>query len=118
MSDNPTLQLAFCALCGSYTFPAQVYGCRRCGSSEGLSAVPCPKAPVLKNFVTLHVELAPGLPVPCVIGEVELAPGVIEEALIGVADETELQLEMPLRIESTRGDKGQTRWQFLPLATA
>lgn len=114
MSEHSVLQLAHCAACGSYTFPARAYGCRRCGRADALSAVACPRAPVLKNFVTLHAELAPGLPVPCVIGEVELAPGVIEEALIAVADESTLTLEMPLRAEP-RGDEG---WQFVPEAAA
>lgn len=113
-ADSPPLQLAHCRHCGHYSFPAQVYGCRRCGAADGLSSVPCPQVPLLKNFVTVFAELAPGLPVPCVIGEVALAPGVVEEALIAVADEAALALDMPLRAECTEAG-GQARWQFVPV---
>lgn len=114
--DTPELRLAHCVRCGAHSFPAQAWGCRVCGAPpEALDAVPLPQPPRLKNFVTVHTELAPGLPVPCVIGEVELAPGIVEEALIGVTDESVLALEMPLRAEGTEHE-GRTRWRFVPLA--
>lgn len=115
-TDAPVLRLAHCARCGAHSYPPEAWGCRSCGApAEALQAVPCPETPRLKNFVTVHSELAPGLPVPCVIGEVALAPGVVEEALIGVADESALHLEMPLRAEATV-EEGRTRWRFVPLA--
>jgi len=108
------LQLAHCAHCGCHTFPAQAHGCRQCGATEGLSACALPQVPVLTNFITLFAELAPGLPVPCVIGEVMLAPGVVEEALIAVADESALTLGMPLCAQGVVTEGGATRWQFVP----
>lgn len=108
------LHLAHCAHCGCHTFPATAYGCRQCGRADRLSSVSLPQPPVLTNFVTLHAELAPGLPVPCVIGEVQLAPGVVEEALIA-ADEAQLVIGMPLRAEAVPGDGGPPRWHFVPI---
>ena len=108
------LELAHCADCGAHSFPARAYGCRVCGAPrERLNAVPCTQA-VLRNMVTVHAELVPGLPVPCVIGEVELAPGVIEEALIGARDETTLQLGMALTPVAEGAADGASRWRFVP----
>lgn len=114
--DTPTtLQLAHCGACGGYSFPAQSYGCRVCGAAaERLSAVPCPMAPRLRNAVTVHAELIAGLPVPCVIGEVELAPGVVEEALIDAADESQLSLGMALQARAGVDEQGRVRWRFVP----
>ena len=116
MNDTvaPSLQLALCGLCGAHSFPAEVYGCRVCGAPrERLSPVVCTRA-TLCNAITVHAELTPGLPVPSVIGEVELAPGVVEEALIGVADETELTLGMVLQPHGELVADGHVRWRFVP----
>ncbi|MGH1357128.1 MAG: Zn-ribbon domain-containing OB-fold protein [Burkholderiaceae bacterium] len=113
------ISLAMCAQCGGYTFPAEAYGCRVCGASgESLSVVQSPTSPRLQNFVTVHAALAPGLKVPCIVGEVELAPGIVEEALIDVADEGSLQVGLMLdakRIEPEAGQEGDaSRWVFVP----
>ena len=105
------LQIAHCPLCGTYSAPVNVPGCRHCGH-PALEAAPLPAPPVLLNFVTLHNELAPGLPVPCVIGEVQLAPGLVEEALIG-ADESMLAIGQALRAEQ---DADGGPWRFVPHA--
>lgn len=111
----PTLALAHCSNCGSYSFPATIYGCRRCGADGStLTSVSCPQAPRLLNFVTVHAELAPGLPVPCVIGEVELAPGVVEEALLDVADESVLRPDLRMRAQARETEAG-LQWSFAPL---
>jgi hypothetical protein len=116
MSDTTahTLHLARCTDCGAHTFPADAYGCRRCGAAHArLAKEPCTRA-VLRNAITVHAELTPGLPVPCVIGEVELAPGVIEEALIGVPDEAALTLGMTLYPQAETDAAGKLRWRFVP----
>lgn len=114
-SSTAGLRLAHCAACGGYTYPPTAYGCRVCGAAgERLDAVPPPGALHLRNFVTLHAELVPGLPVPCVIGEVELAPGVVEEALIDVADEAALRLDMPLEAVAAADEGAAARWRFRP----
>ena len=94
---HPTLELARCTLCGGSSFPAQVPGCRHCGAAAAkLRTEACAAAVRLLNFVTVHAPLAPGLKVPAVIGEVALAPGLVEEARIDVADESALSLGMAL----------------------
>lgn len=114
-SDSIDLLLAHCPQCGSYTFPAAAYGCRACGAgADRLQAVPCPTVPRLRNAVTVHAELAPGLPVPCVIGEVELALGVIEEALIDVESEAQLKLGMALQPSARMDAPGKLQWRFAP----
>ncbi len=115
--QTPVLQLAHCAACGTHTWPASAYGCRRCGN-PALDAVPLPQAPTLLNFITLHNALAPGLPVPCVIGELELAPGLVEEALLGVTDESGLTLGMQLTPTAQTDDQGVVSWRFVPLQGA
>lgn len=123
MDDTPSpapeeLRLAWCGRCARHSFPANVYGCSHCGAeSASLEAVPLPQPPRLLNFVTVHAELAPGLPVPCVIGEVQLAPGLVEEALIDAADEEGLQLGATLRPRPvTSGDT--VGWRFVPVGNA
>ena len=115
-TSEPVLQLAHCADCGSYTYPAQTYACRRCGAAQDrLQARPCPAAPRLRNAVTLYTQLHPDLPAPCVLGEVELAPGVIEEAVLDVPDEAAAVLGMALKAVAQRQEDGSLRWRFEPL---
>ena len=116
MSDTPPeLLLAHCTDCGAWTWPANAWGCRRCGAEPGhLAPRPPPATPRLCNAVTVHAELAPGLPVPCVIGEVELAPGVVEEALIATADESTLVPGMALRPQARADEHGCVHWSFAP----
>ena len=112
-----TLLLGRCPACDAWNFPANSWGCRACGApGETLRPQAAPAAPVLRNAVTLHAELAPGLPVPCVIGEVELAPGVIEEALIDVASEADLAPGAVLRAVHTAG--AALPWRFVPTEAA
>ncbi len=113
-SATETLQLAHCGACGAYSFPAQVQGCRVCGAAPSqLQSVPCVQPLRLLNFVTVHSELLPGLPVPCVVGEVQLASGVVEEALID-ADEASLSLGMA--VQAVRLQEGDAqRWVFRPV---
>lgn len=113
----PVLQLAHCEACGTYTYPVDTYACRRCGAPrDRLQARPCPSAR-LRNAITLHASLHPDLPAPCVIGEVELAPGVVEEALIDVPDESAARLGMELVAIAQRTDSGALRWRFAPRVT-
>lgn len=108
-----TLLLGHCQACGAWNFPAQSWGCRACGASgEALQAKPAPAVPVLRNAVTVHAALAPGLPVPCAIGEVELAPGLVEEGLIDVASEDDIKLGCMLRAMHEAG--AALPWRFVP----
>lgn len=109
----PVFAIGHCDACGTYTYPPQAYGCRRCGAAL-LHPVSPPAPAVLRNYVTLHAALTPELEVPCVIGEIELAPGVVEEALIHVADETQLSLGQQMAPEAYQDGKDQWRWRFVP----
>lgn len=108
------LQLAHCAACGTYTFPPNAPACRRCGMpGERLEIRPLPAPPRLRNAITLHTQLHPELKAPCVIGEVELAPGVYEEALIDVADEDAAPLGAALEAMAHRLEDGRLQWRFI-----
>jgi uncharacterized OB-fold protein len=94
--------LAHCGRCGTYTFPSNAWGCRACGADPSqLTPSPMPQVPRLRNFVTIHGDLSPNLKPPAVVGEVELAPGVVEEALLAVGDESLLSLDMELQVIGT-----------------
>jgi len=78
-----SIELLFssCDACGELTFGAHVYGCRVCGS-ERLRVVTRPGVARLLACVELAAEIVPGIKPPQAIGEIEIAPGVIEEALL------------------------------------
>jgi uncharacterized OB-fold protein len=108
----PTL-LAHCRRCATYTFPSNAWGCRECGA-DTLDKVPMPQTPILRNFITLHGDVVPGLAPPVVVGEVELAPGVVEEALIAVVDESQLKLDMPMQAIGADPTDTQRGLRFRP----
>jgi uncharacterized OB-fold protein len=78
---SPRLLFGRCLACEALTFPANAYGCARCGSAS-LEIVERPAAGTLVACVTLHADLIAGLPAPQVVGDVEIAPGIVEEVLI------------------------------------
>lgn len=114
--DSPLL-LAQCGACSAWTYPAETWGCRACGApATSLERLPAPQAPRLLECVTLYSELVPGLAVPCVIGEVQLAPGLVEEARIAAEDASTLAPGLRLRAEALAPAEGTStvRWQFRP----
>jgi len=115
-ASAPVLRAARCSRCRGHSFPAHVPGCRHCGAPpDALETIDCMGAVALRNVVTVHAPLAPGLAVPCVIGEVELCPGVIEEVLIDVSDEAQLALGMWLRPVWRAAEEGESgNWVFRP----
>ncbi len=114
----PTL-LAHCRQCSTYTFPSNAWGCRACGAEPAqLDKVPMPQTPVLRNFITIHGDVAPGLTPPVVVGEVEIAPGVIEEALIAIDDEAKLKLDMPMEAIGVDPADTQRGLRFRPKGAA
>jgi hypothetical protein len=115
MSGNQ-LQIASCTRCSAFSFPANVPGCRVCGAEPALlRQVDCPAPPRLRNFVTVHADIVPGLGAPCIIGDVELAPGIVEEAIIEAPNEARLSvgilLEAVYQPGSNPGDSGS--WRFI-----
>lgn len=111
------LMLAHCTVCRAHSYPANSWGCRVCGAPAAqLAAVACAPSLRLLNFVTVQGDLVPGVPPPCVIGEVELAPGVVEEALLDVVDESGLVLGMGLSPVAELDEAGAVRrWRFRPV---
>ncbi len=90
-ADGRSLRLLAvrCRDCATTSFPATVYGCRRCGADiTALDAVELSGAGTLRNFVTLHRDVMEGFPPPAIIGEVEIAPGLVEEVHLLETDET------------------------------
>lgn len=114
--ETPELLLGHCQACGAWNFPAESWGCRACGAPrEQLQARPLPGPAILRNTVTVHAELSPGLPVPCVVGEIELAPGVIEEALLQVTSESDVSLGAVVRPVHLGEAGGASPWRFVPV---
>lgn len=99
MDGRPsTLQAARCGHCHGYSYPANVPGCRHCGApAEALDAVDCMGPVPLRNVITVHAPLAPGLAVPAIIGEVELCPGLVEEVRIDAENESAVPPGTPVR---------------------
>ena len=75
------LLFSSCDACSALTLGANVYGCRVCGS-ERLQVIARPGTARLLACIELGAEVIPGLKPPQAIGEIEIAPGVIEEALL------------------------------------
>jgi len=108
------LRAARCTRCQGYSFPEHVPGCRHCGAArDQLESVDCMGSVQLRNFVTVHAPLAPGLAVPSVVGEIELRPGVVEEVLIDVPSEDRLSLGMSLVPAWSNAISGGA-WVFRP----
>ncbi|MEC9435544.1 MAG: zinc ribbon domain-containing protein [Pseudomonadota bacterium] len=119
--DGRTLSLraSRCAACDGLSFPPAPYGCPLCGAApdrvaeERLSG----RARLLE-FITIHTRVAPGLRPPLVVGEAEIAPGIIEEIELGVPeDRLALGMEVqavPARIE--RDDVESLAIRFVPVA--
>lgn len=90
-AGGDTLDLLFleCGACRSLTFPSNAYGCRACGTpSEHGKIVRRPGICKLHNVLTVHQNLEPTLKAPYVVGEIELAPGIVEEGVLAVEDES------------------------------
>lgn len=116
LTESPQLRLGHCQACGAWNYPAESWGCRVCGApAESLRSEPLPGPAILRNAVTLHAELSPGLPVPCVVGEIELAPGLIEEALLDVADESAVALGAVVEPRHLGEAGGASPWRFVPV---
>lgn len=117
-AGDGTLDLLYlaCGACGALTFPSSAYGCRQCGApAEAGRTERRPGLARLRRAVTVHQALTPALPAPYVIGELELAPGLIEEAVLGVADESGLTPGMTLRAVPAPSEDGRFVCRFVPV---
>ena len=115
------LLVARCSACGVLTFPAASYGCRGCGAApDGLTAEKLNGRGILREFITVHLELVPGLKAPVVIGDVEIADGLIEEVVMGCA-EGDLVHDMVVQavpVEIGDGNERRLACRFVPESAA
>ena len=107
-----------CNACGGLTFPANAPGCMHCGDPlKGASQVSRPGGGTLLEYVTIHVPMVPGMQVPCIAGDIRLAQGIVEEGVIGVTDESSLQLGMELKAVAATDPSGEVyTCHFVPVA--
>ena len=108
-----------CANCQTLSFPSSAYGCRQCGAPAEMGQVVSRAGQaVLRTAVTVHVDLHPALKAPYVVGELELAPGVVEEAILTVEDDQGLipgmMMQAVAKIDPTQPNQFFCRFQPLP----
>lgn len=116
--DRLELLASRCGRCSRLSFPKARYGCPACGAEPDASMeeVLDGRARLL-SFATLHAQLAPGLQVPLVVGEVEIADGIVEEVVLG-CDEQHLRPGMPVQARPVpvgRNGEQQIACRFMPL---
>lgn len=93
MEADGSLSLRFlhCGQCAALTFPANSYGCAKCGAPQDSGEIVSrPATGTLLEYVTVHAPLVKGIEPPFVVGDVLLAPGVVEEVVLDVQDESSL----------------------------
>jgi len=96
--DSLDLMFFQCGACAALTFPATSYGCHHCGAAPDTGVIiKRPAEGLLQSFTTVHADLTPALKAPFVVGEIELAPGVVEEAILGVTTEAGLHAGLKMR---------------------
>lgn len=72
-----------CAACGEHHFPASPFGCPLCGvAADNVTNVIRPSEAKLLSALTLHAKIDPAIRPPCVIGEAEIAFGLIAEVML------------------------------------
>ena len=118
-ADGHSLNFFFaqCGACGGLSFPANAPGCMHCGSplSEA-QRVTRPGGGELLEFVTLHVPLLPGMAAPSIAGDIRIAPGIVEEGVMAVGDETALRHGMTVRaIVEMKPEEGVYACRFVPV---
>jgi uncharacterized OB-fold protein len=117
-NDGKSLEFIYasCNSCKRLTFPANAPGCMHCGLSiETAEKLTRKGIGTLMEFVTVHVPLTPDMEVPCIIGDILLEDGIIEEVVISVHDESTLALGMSLKaIASPLQDGSAYTCRFTP----
>ncbi|WP_158966706.1 Zn-ribbon domain-containing OB-fold protein [Chachezhania sediminis] len=115
------LKAGLCAACGQVHFPKTEFGCPRCGAAPDRVALHAlDGAARLLAFATIHTRLSPLITPPCVVGEAEVAPGIVEEVML-VGDEMLYADGMALRavgIPVARGDRQLMAIRFEPAEDA
>lgn len=117
--DGRTLRFFFkrCLSCAQLSFPATSPGCVHCGSE--IDSAPLETHPgegVLQEHVTIHIALSPGMTTPLTVGEIEIAPNIVKEAVIGTASDSELRPGMKMQaIANMDEDNSRYTCVFVPV---
>jgi uncharacterized protein len=117
--DGRTLRLrgARCRNCDGLSFPVVNYGCPLCGAPpEACNEEELGGEATLLEFITIHGKVAPGVNPPIVVGEAEIASGIVEEIELGVSED-QLRLGMTIQavpVEIARGDERVVACRFVP----
>jgi uncharacterized OB-fold protein len=99
-ADGESLDFLFvkCPACARLTFPANAPGCMHCGDAlEHAEQIVRPGGGTLIEAITLHTALVPGMAAPSVVGDIQIADDIVEEGVLGVADESALRPGMLLK---------------------
>lgn len=82
------LRGAECSACGRVSVPADSYGCQQCGADESsVLERTLTGSGNLIDFVTVHQQLHPERPAPCVVATIRLAEGPLVTAVIDEQEE-------------------------------
>ena len=105
-----------CNSCRRLTFPANAPGCMHCGLPIDTAKKLTRKGiGTLMEFVTVHVALTPDMEVPCIIGDILLEDGIIEQGVISVHHESTLALGMSLKaVAYPLQDESAYTCRFIP----
>ncbi len=120
LSETPpalNLLMKRCPQCEQLNFPANVPGCRVCGTC--LTQTPIEQLPgigILKKSIILNMSLGTDIQAPSLVGELELAPGLIRQAILQVDNSCQLHPEQTLQaIAMPSYDSDQYNCVFVPL---
>ena len=82
--EEGQLLIATCSVDGHSWFPADRYGCQRCGAfGEAIHITAAPPVGVLQFSITVHRYRGPGPEAPFEIGTLRLPSGIMVDALVG-----------------------------------
>lgn len=117
--DGRTLVLRAgrCAACKELSFPLTRYGCPKCGAeSDQVSEEVMDGRAQLLTFLTIHTKLIPGMAPPVVVGEAEIAPGMIEEIMLDGTEEqySDGMMLQAVPVEITKGEATMIACRFVP----
>lgn len=118
--DGKTLDLLFgkCAACGGLSFPANAYGCATCGEPD-LETIAVPGCGKLLAFTTLYAPPLPSIELPQGVGEIEIADGIVEEAMVDAHGvEMTPGLELIAMPKPTKDDPEKFDLVFVPEGAA
>lgn len=110
----PQLHGSRCRACGLVAFPAERYGCERCGAPPAdHENADVPAEGVVRSFALVHRHHQPDPPAPFVVVQVDLPSGL---SLKGVLEDhgeegSEVAVQVGARVEGVVIPGEQFRWR-------